>query len=657
MRIPESKVSEILQVADILEVIQDYVQLKKRGSNWTGLSPFKTEKTPSFVVSPSKNIFKDFSSGKGGNVISFLMELEGFTYPEALLHLARKYHIEVETFEDPEYRDQESRKQSLYILNDFATKYFSRQLQESEEGKLVGLSYFKERGISEESIEKFQLGYSPDAWDGFTRHALEAQYGLELLLHSGLTFQPEGSERTLDRFRGRIIFPIHNPIGKITGFGGRILQSDARAAKYVNSPESDIYHKSEVLYGLYFAREEIRQNNEVLLTEGYLDVISLHQRGIRQVVAASGTALSEFQVKSLARLTKNVVLINDADKAGISASLRAIDLLLEKDMQVHIVLLPEGEDPDSFVRTKGVDAFRDYVRSQKKDFLDFKIDTAPESMLTPAGKAALVDSIATSIAHIPNPILMQAWVQECAKRLNFPEQTILSAVNRFLIEAGRVAARAKAREEGKGEVAQGQDSQFVPALPAFIYNPFDSSAQEKELLRIMVNHFNEVLKFPVKDQDDIFQEVGLMQYLFVEMSDFEFTNTLYNKLKLFLFDKVQSHSELQLEDLLNNQDPEIAYLVSELLVIRNEISENWSKFDHYVPVFDSDLIKIVDSALHRFICYHLDRMLKHIEQKLREAIEGQFEDDKINELMKQYNRLKQLDKEHNQKAGTVIKRI
>lgn len=655
MRIPENKVTEIYQAADIVEVIQDFVQLKRRGTNWIGLSPFKNERTPSFVVSPSKGIFKDFSSGKGGNVVAFLMELEGFSYPEALLYLAKKYHIEVEVSEDPAYRDEESRKQSLYILNEFAANYFHTQLTQNEEGKAIGLSYFTERGITPESVEKFQLGYSPEEWDAFTKYALSNKFAQELLIHTGLTLSNESGDRLFDRFRGRVMFPIHTPAGKIAGFGGRILRSDAKAAKYVNSPESDVYHKSDVLYGLYFARESIRKVDEVLLVEGYLDVISLHQRGITQVVAASGTALSEFQVKSLARLTKNIVLVNDADLAGIAATNRAIDLLLEREMNVSTLLLPEGEDPDSFVKTHGPEGFKEYLAANKKDFIDFRLTTAPQSMLTPAGKASLVEAITGSISKIQDLVLQQAWIQTAAKKLAFPEQTIFSAVNRALIEAGKAAARANLREE---RTNPDLSETLVPAEQPYAYNPFDSSRQEKEILRLIINHHDATLSFLVFEEgEERTIETKLLEYIFVELSDFSFTDPLYNKLKDIIFERVANRAEFSPNDLLDAGDREISALVTDLFVLKEQISKNWSRFDTTVPDMDNDVRKAVDAALHRFISYHVDRMLKEVENKLKEAIAQGASDSEVHNLMLKFQRLKETDRQHNNKSGTVIKRV
>ncbi|NBV12967.1 MAG: DNA primase [Sphingobacteriia bacterium] len=650
MRIPESKVAEIYQAADILEVINDYVTLKKRGTNWIGLSPFKTEKTPSFTVNPAKGIFKDFSSGKGGNLISFLMEVEGYTYVEALQHLARKYGIEIEVQDDPEFKDQESRKQSLFVLNEFATKYFSKQLWENEEGKQLGLGYFLERGLSEEIIRQFQLGYNPEQRDSFTQQALEHQYSPEHLLQTGLSIQPEGSPRLMDRFRGRVIFPIHQPNGKISGFGGRILSSVSNIAKYVNSPESEIYHKSEVLYGLYFAREEIRQQSQVILVEGYLDVISLHQRGIKNVVSVSGTALSEYQVKTLARLAKKVVLLNDADKAGINASLRAIDILLEKELDVKIVVLPEGEDPDSYVRNSGPDGLREFIAAHSMDFVEFRKYSMPGNIQEPGTLAALADQIAGSIARISDPLLSQAWIQEAARKLHFPEQTLISAVNRHLIEAGKQAAKAALK------LPESTEASPVSPIPAYSYNPFDSSAQEKELIRLLLNHGDKIM--PVSDAINAeLSKVTLSQYLFVELNDFVFSNDFYEKIKKILFDRIHHNLPLDLDLLLNHTDAEISMTVAELLVIREELSPQWSKISYDVPTLDYKLVKSAESALHRYICYHLDRLLTEVEQKLKTAVEENAEEEKVNEILRQYYRLKQLDREHNLKPGTVIKRL
>jgi DNA primase len=654
MRIPEHKVDEILRAADLVEVIQDYVQLKKRGSNYVGLSPFKPEKSPSFVVSPSKGIFKDFSSGKGGSAITFLMELEGYTYPEALMHLAKKYNIEVVVSEDPGYKDQESRKASMYILNSFAAEYFQQQLHTTDEGKLVGLSYFKERGLTDDIIQKFQLGYSPEAWDALTKHALASKYKEELLLHLGLSIKSEQNDRIFDRFRGRVIFPIHNPNGKISGFGGRILQQDAKAAKYVNSPESEIYHKGDILYGLYFAREDIRKAGQVMLVEGYLDVISMHQFGVSNVVAASGTALSEYQVKLLSRHAKKVILVNDADSAGINASLRALDILLAKEMEVEVLLLPEGDDPDSFIRREGSNVFKDYVAKHKQDFLAFKIGSVPDAMVRPDLKAAMVDSIAATLAHIPNSTLMQAWIQETAKRLSFPEQTIMSAVNRELIRMGKEAAQAQARQEAK---AGGGESSEVPVAPAYAYNPFDSAVQERELLRLMLNHFDSELAYENPNKKDEIVKTPLLYYLFTELSSLTFTHPLYERVKSDLFQKVKLHQPIVIQEFVDHADPEVAYLVSDLLTVRNEISENWQRVEPNVPVYDGDLLKAVDSALHHFLSYHLDRLKRQIEQQLQTAVESKSGEAEIDRLMKQYQILKQSDHIHSKRIGTVIKRI
>jgi DNA primase len=345
--IDQETINKIFDTADIVEVISEYVQLKKTGSNYKGLSPFSNEKTPSFIVSPSKGIFKDFSSGKGGNVVGFLMEHEKLSYPEALKHLARKYHIEYEEKEKtPEDILHENERESLMVVTSFAQKYFSHKIQNNAEGKAIGLKYLRERGIREDIIEKFQLGYSPEERDAFSREAIKSGYKTEFLVKSGLSIDHNG--KFFDRFSGRVIFPIHGLSGTVVGFGGRTLRTDKEVAKYLNSPESEIYHKSRVLYGLFFAKKSIVTHNKCYLVEGYTDVIAMHQAGIENVVASSGTALTVEQIRLIKRFTPNITILYDGDQAGIKASFRGIDLVLEEGLNVKVLLLPDGEDPDSF---------------------------------------------------------------------------------------------------------------------------------------------------------------------------------------------------------------------------------------------------------------------------------------------------------------------
>ena len=375
-RIPKNKVDEIYAAIDIVEVIQDFVELKKRGSNYFGLSPWNNEKTPSMAVSQSKNIFKDFSGDKGGSAITFLMELEAMTYVEALEYLAKKYGITIEYEESsPEEAEAETLRESLLVVNEFATKFFEDKLLNTDEGKKFALSYLKERGFLDSTIEEFRVGYAPDEWDVFAKAAIDSHYKYEFLVETGLCFPAKKDKtRLLDRFKGRLMFPIINHLGKTIGFGGRILGKKDNAAKYVNSPESHIYHKSQVLYGLYHSKQAIRDLDNVYLVEGYTDVIGLYQNGVKNICATSGTALSEDQIRLLKRFSKNVTLLFDSDRAGVKAALRGIELCLEKEMTVKVLLLPEGHDPDSYVKEFGKSGFEEFSKEKSLDFLEFRID-------------------------------------------------------------------------------------------------------------------------------------------------------------------------------------------------------------------------------------------------------------------------------------------
>lgn len=386
------------------EVIGDFVQLKKAGSNFKGLSPFSNERTPSFMVSPVKQIWKDFSSGKGGNAIAFLMEHEHFTYPEAIRYLAKKYNIEIEETEQTEdEKAKADERESLYIVSDFARSFFEDTLFSNEEGKAIGLTYFKERGFTEQTIKKFQLGYSPDSWTAFTDEALKKGYQLEFLDKTGLTIVKE--DRNFDRFKGRVMFPIHSMSGRVLGFGGRILSQDKKAAKYLNSPESDIYHKSKILYGIYQAKQHIAKADNCYLVEGYTDVIQMHQKGIENVVASSGTALTPEQIRLVNRLTSNITMLYDGDAAGLRASIRGVDLILEQGMNVKICTFPEGEDPDSFARKTAYEDLVLYLEENATDFIRFKANLLMEEAKNdPVKKADTIRDMVVSISKISDLI-------------------------------------------------------------------------------------------------------------------------------------------------------------------------------------------------------------------------------------------------------------
>lgn len=428
--IPTETVDKIFSTIRIEEIIGEYVQLKRAGSNFKGLSPFQDEKSPSFIVSPSKGIWKDFSSGKGGSAITFLMEIEKISYPEALRYAAKKYGIEIneeKRYFDPEQEKIQSQKEQLYKIHEVATNFFASELHETTEGKTIALSYFKERGLSNEIIEKFQLGYSPEKKDAFTSFALEKGYTKEILESSGLSVFPNNAPSGVDRFRERVIFPIHNYTGRVLGFGARILKNNVKTAKYLNSPETSIYHKSDVLYGFYQSKQEISKLQQCLLVEGYMDVIALHQAGIANVVASSGTALTISQIKLIKRLTDNVTILFDGDQAGIKASFRSIDLLLSEGMNIRVLLFPDGHDPDSFSRTFPLEHVQEYIQNETKDFIEFKSEILfSEAQGDPIKKAEAIRNIVRSISQIPNDLKKEVLVKEIANRFQLSEQSLFN---------------------------------------------------------------------------------------------------------------------------------------------------------------------------------------------------------------------------------------
>ncbi|MEG1023584.1 MAG: DNA primase, partial [Flavobacterium sp.] len=430
--ISQNTIDTVFETARVEEVIGDFVNLKRAGSNFKGLSPFSDERSPSFMVSPAKGIWKDFSTGKGGNSVKFLMEHSQFTYPEAIRYLARKYNIEIE---ETEQTDAEKAmtdvRESMYLVSEFAAKYFQDVLINSEEGKAIGLSYFKERGFTNETIKKFDLGYSPETWDALTKEALGKGYKMEFLESTGLTIARE--DRPFDRFKGRVMFPIQSMSGRVLGFGGRILTNDKKAAKYLNSPESDIYHKSKVLYGIYHAKQSIAKQNNCYLVEGYTDVIQFSQAGIENVVASSGTALTPDQIRLINRLTRNITVLFDGDAAGLRASIRGIDLILEEGMNVRVCSFPDGEDPDSFARKNSHDDLVAYLENNSKDFIQFKASILMnEAKNDPIKKADLIRDMVTSISKIPDRIQREVYVQECARIMEISEQVLVSTLAQLI---------------------------------------------------------------------------------------------------------------------------------------------------------------------------------------------------------------------------------
>lgn len=630
-RIPPHKIEEIFAAADIVDVVGEFVELKKRGTNWFGLSPFVNEKTPSFAVSPNKNIFKDFSSGKGGNAVTFLMEAEGMSYVEALKWLAERYNIELQLEETEEDLVVKDRRESLFVVNEFASRWFHGQLMKEDEGKRIGLPYFKERGILETTIQEFQLGYSPEKWDAFATEAKKQLFAQEFLVETGLCFTSEKDGSLLDRFRGRVMFPITDHLGKTVGFGGRILDKTKKAAKYVNSPESEIYHKSRVLYGLHQAKQQIRDQDFAILVEGYMDVISLFQAGIRNAVASSGTALTEDQIKLLKRFSPNVLLIYDADNAGINAALRGADLMLEQELTVRVLLLPEGHDPDSFVQEKGKSGFDDYREQWAVDFVEFKIQYLLRelSLSDPGQKTEIILSTASTIAKIPDLVKQAVYVDMAADRLKIGNEVMDRAVQQAQSEKMRLAQRSERfRDERAANLAQQQ--QVVQ--PKEEIQPLRSATweQEKEILRLMLNYSDRILA--LEDGD-----IPLPQLFIDDLEEFEFGDPLAERFKREIFQQYMDTGKIDLHYFLNHEDGKLAKLARDMVTIPYEVSENWEKFEIRAPKVDENLDDGVFSVLLHYNRARINQMLEM--SKL--AIRDNKDPEQVDELLKRHNALLQ----------------
>src|SRR6056297_1038382 len=522
--IDHNTIQKIIDTADIVDVVQDFVNLKKRGVNYLGLCPFHNEKTPSFTVSPSKGIYKCFGCGKGGNVVNFIMEHEHLSYPEALKYLAKKYHIEVEEKErTAEEIKQHNERESLLVITEYANKYFKNNLFQHDDGKAIGLSYFRERGLNEATIKKFELGYSLDQRDAFFNAARAKGYKKEYIVKTGLVIEKENS--LYDRFRGRVMFPIHSLSGNVVGFGGRILKSDAKAAKYLNSPESDIYHKSKVLYGMYQAKQTITKADKCYLVEGYTDVLSMHQNGIENVVASSGTALTEDQIRLIKRFTPNVTIIYDGDEAGIKASLRGIDMVLEQGMNVKVVLLPEGEDPDSFSKNMNVNELNKYIADNEKDFISFKLQLLKkETENDPVKKSQMINDIVRTVSVIPDGITRSVYIKNCSKELDVNEKMLYSEVNK---KRRKYFEDKFKRANYNANAAIKQESVTPKQQQQSIENK-ECNIQEREIIRLLINYGNKPL-FNLEKED----ELGDKETETIYVSDFIINELTKDDLELF----------------------------------------------------------------------------------------------------------------------------
>ncbi|MBT5402845.1 MAG: DNA primase [Crocinitomicaceae bacterium] len=616
--IPKDIIDKIFETSHIEEVIGEFVHLKKSGSNFKGLSPFVNEKTPSFMVSPAKGIFKDFSSGKGGNVVSFLMEHEGFSYPEALKWLGKYYNIEIPERElTDEEREKLNERESLFVANAFAQSFFVDQL-EAQEGKAIGLSYFSERGYRDDIVKKFQLGYSPDQKDALINAAEQAGHNITFFTKLGLIKSKENGDQ-FDFFRGRVMFPIHSLTGRVLGFGGRTLRKDKKTAKYFNSPESPIYHKSDVLYGIYFARKDMMNQDNCYLVEGYTDVISMHQSGIENVVSSSGTALTNGQIRLIKRFTPNITILYDGDAAGIRASFRGIDLILQEGMNVKVVLFPDGEDPDSYSKKVSSSELATYLDTNAKDFISFKTDILlAETQNDPIKKSKLIREILNSIALVPDQISQSVYVKQASSQFDIAERTLISELNKI--------KRTKFKKERKEGGYNDEDTLDLITPPdqlpekAAVGENLDS--QELDLLRLMLLYGTYGVEIEVEDSNEQVKklEVPVVQFILDELAadGIILTNEIANEM-IDEFNKAADSGIIpDIKHFVNHQNQKINSLAVDLTAEKYIVSENWAKMHNIYPETEEmKLQRAVEEAVWIYKLRRVRLMKSDLEIRLK----------------------------------------
>ncbi len=650
--IPQDAISEIFESARVEEVIQDYVTLKKRGVNMIGNCPFHNEKTPSFTVSPTKGIYKCFGCGKAGNSVNFMMEHEQMTYPEALRYLANKYNIEIEEKElSPEQKEQQSSRESLQIVNSYAQKYFTQQLLETDEGKSIGLSYFKERGYSMETIERFQLGYNPDVWNGFTSEALKQGYKEEFLLASGLTKGEPG--KRFDFFKGRVMFPIHTITGRVIAFGGRTLRNDKKTAKYFNSPESELYNKSKVLYGLYFAKKDIVKKDVCYLVEGYTDVISLHQRGIENVVSSSGTSLTVEQIKLIKRYTPNITMLFDGDVAGIKASFRGIDMILKEGLNVKVVLFPDGEDPDSYAKKLSQPEMEDFIETNSKDFIMFRADLADDEIKEdPIKRTELINSLAETLSFVQDELKRNDYIKLCSERLNASEKSIHQAVKNNIKNNYNKERNSRLRNEVVQELPI---TKIVSDKQHDI--SFDENTSEHEefhIVRLLMSFGNREVKFSrITEEGEEQIDVSVLEYIIhmIEHDDILFTNKIYQRIFNHFSKIFHEGLPFEIKSLLLNTDPEIVETAITLSQEKYLMSDNW-KVKHKIYVTTEDM-KLRFAIEHAVLALQLKRVEMDIA-KIQDRLKEEPVEEEITDLLSSQLTLIELKKIISDKLNRVI---
>jgi DNA primase len=643
--ISRETIDKVFETARVEEVIGDFVQLKRAGSNYKGLSPFSDERSPSFMVSPVKQIWKDFSSGKGGSVVTFLMEHEHFTYPEAIRFLANKYNIEIEETEtSQEDKMEANEKESMYLVSEFAKTYFQETLLNSEEGKAIGLTYFKERGFTNQTIAKFGLGYSPETWDAFTKEALSKGYQLEFLEKVGLTITREDGKH-FDRFKGRVMFPIQSLSGRNLGFGGRILTNDKKAAKYLNSPESEIYHKSKVLYGIFHAKQAIAKQNNCYLVEGYTDVIQLHQAGIENVVASSGTALTPDQIRLINRLTKNITVLFDGDAAGLRASIRGIDLILEEGMNVKVCTFPDGDDPDSFARKNSYEDLVFYLENNAKDFIQFKASLLMnEAQNDPIKKADLIRDMVVSISKIPDRIKREVYIQECARIMDISEQvlqnTLAQLIQKDISEAGKkLKQEQKAFEVVKDDIQVSRDRvDIVYALERKIIEMlllYGSLEADFEDYILKANDDGEMIEEKEINTTRVFERI----FLSLHEDEVELANPIFKEIYNDLIGYFNQNEDFNIENYLMKLPSEHSQIVTDILMTEEkELLHNWETKQIYVKKKTENVGQYVSETIISLREYLINKLIMDMMNNFTKEEESDLEE--LKSTINDYNKLK-----------------
>lgn len=650
--IPKETVAKILETAEIVDVVSDFISLKKRGANYLGLCPFHNEKGPSFTVSPAKGIYKCFGCGKAGAPVNFIMEHEGLTYPEALRFLAKKYSIKIEEVEQTaDQIKEQNAKESMMLLSAYAQQQFTKNLWEEEEGKRIGLSYFKERGFSKQTIERFQLGYSLESRKAFSDKALADGYLMEYLTKTGLTIENEG--RYFDRFSGRVIFPIHNISGRPIAFGGRILTNDKKLAKYLNSPESEIYHKSNVLYGLFQAKKTIVEKNNCYLVEGYTDVVSLSQAGVENVVASAGTSLTVEQIRLIRRFTPNVTIMYDGDSAGIKASFRGINLILTEGLNVKVLLFPDGEDPDSFAKKHTQEELLLFMENNTTDFISFKTKLLlDETKNDPIAKAQLIHEIVESIGLIPDNIARSLYIKECSRLMTVDEQLLLNELNKSL----RKQKSKTTNEGGSADYFPEIETPKIAQSVSVVENAeLEVGSQEDEVIRLLIQHGTAEIEHISKLETGELEtnEVHLATFICTHIHENEivFENVNYGLIYETFLIEMEKGVIPEINSFLSHENEGVRNAVTALLSDPYQLSENWKiKYKVNAKSKDQELKLLADRVIDRLKQKHILKMMHSVHESMKNC----NDDEQLNYLLMEYKLLHELKENLFKETGTII---